>query len=123
MEEKLVQLGFSEIEINELVINSRNSEYIAQVFNILSVNSCSKDIQKKLIELISEIDTMKPLSVDVKTLSLILGLSVRQINTLRKENKIPFIKLSGDLNQPGRKTYVYEIEKVKEALGIKSKKN
>ncbi len=119
MEEKLVQLGFSEIEINELVINSRNSEYIAQVFNILSVNSCSKDIQKKLIELISEIDTMKPLSVDVKTLSLILGLSVRQINTLRKENKIPFIKLSGDLNQPGRKTYVYEIEKVKEALGIK----
>lgn len=119
MRKLLFDLGLTRTEVNELMIQSRNSELIVNVFEILSTETCNKKIICKLISLISKNDEKKILSVNVETLSIILGLTIRQINSLRKNGKIPFIKLSGpDEGKAGRKTYLYEINKVKEALNI-----
>jgi hypothetical protein len=112
---KLKELGFSDIEINNIILNSRNNIIIVNLLEIILKKDENKII-KELINLILENEPLKILSVNVKDLSKVTGLTIRKINKLRRENKIPCITLSGENNKAGRKTYLYQIDKVIEAL-------
>lgn len=115
---KLKEFDFSDTEINNLLLMSRNSGNISSILEIISFSD-EKKIIKDLILLILENEPLRTISVNVKDLSIIIGLPIRKINKLRIEKKIPSIILSGTENRTGRKTYLYEVDKVCEALGIK----
>lgn len=120
MRKLLEELEFNDYEINELLIHSRNSELMIQALDTIKHTKTQKATIKKLLLLIKNEDYMKPITVDANKLSTIIGLSVRQINALRKKEKIPYVLFSGDKqnNKGGRRTYLYELQKVKEALKL-----
>lgn len=98
--------------VNEIIIRNSISSLTKEFIEKLKKIDEKENILNLLFEYFLLADRMKPISCDKQTLSILTGLTERQIDERRRARQLPFIQLSGG-NESGRKIIVYDPIEVK----------
>ncbi|RLA82967.1 MAG: hypothetical protein DRG78_05700 [Epsilonproteobacteria bacterium] len=111
---KLGSLGFSEDHIYEIIIRKNTSPLIKDFIERIENNESFK-LEDMLLDYFLMADKMKPITCNKNTLSILTGLSTRQIDERRRARQIPSIQLTGQ-SGAGRKIILYNPDEFKDMI-------
>lgn len=115
LENMLNDLNIPSQLINEMVIRSSISSLTKEFIERLKKLDEKENITNVILEFFLVADKMKPITCNKKTLSLLTGLSERQIDERRRSRELPFIQLTGQSGS-GRKIILYDPYEIRTRL-------